>query len=164
MNIDKWLSFEDTNKGMEVIKQKDLDYYTDVFSPWQTKQKLKLWREVEWSAWWVKVLYFSFWAWTPLWVYNFTWFWFKPSSYIVQAWYASTASAITMSYASYINWAVQGFLAYGGTYAQMTTRMLAIYNWSSNTRANHSDLLDDWIALDFIENSESVKFTITAYK
>ena len=52
MNIDKWLSFEDTNKGMEVIKQKDLDYYTDVFSPWQTKQKLKLWREVEWSAWW----------------------------------------------------------------------------------------------------------------
>lgn len=50
MNIkkDEWLGFEDTNKGLEVLKEKPLDYYSDVFSPWQTKQKLKIWREVEW--------------------------------------------------------------------------------------------------------------------
>lgn len=161
---DEWMWFDTENKWTMKIEEEKNNYYSDIYSPGQTKGRLKLGREVEWSTWWVKVLYFSYPAWSSLWVTNFTWFWFKPSSYIVQAWYASTWSALAMSYASYINWWVQWYLTYSWTYAQMTSRMLAVYDWANNTRANHSALLSDWIALDFINNSVDVKFTITAYE
>jgi len=165
MNIDKWLSFEDTNKGMEVIKQKDLDYYTDVFSPWQTKQKLKLWREVEWSAWWVKVLWYTYGSWVLSWDVDFTWFGFTPSSYIVQAWLNDTDDTLIMSYWTYIDWTVRAFVTYAVTYSWATTRMINIIDWYGQmTRATHNALINDWIRLNFTENQNSVKFTITAYK
>lgn len=72
---DEWLSFEDTNKGLEVLKEKPLDYYSDVFSPWQTKQKLKIWREVEWSVWQFKLGSFTITATGNI---SITWVWFKP--------------------------------------------------------------------------------------
>lgn len=52
MKIDNWLTFEDTNKGLDVVKQEDLNYYTDIYEPWQTKGKLRIGREVEWNVWW----------------------------------------------------------------------------------------------------------------
>ena len=74
---DEWLTFEDTNKGLEVLKEKPLDYYSDVFSPWQTKQKLRIWREVEASLWWWQ---FKIWNFTITTTGNIsiTWVWFKP--------------------------------------------------------------------------------------
>lgn len=30
-------------------------YYSDVFSPWETKEQLELWKEVKWSSGWLKV-------------------------------------------------------------------------------------------------------------
>ena len=106
MNIkkDEWLGFEDTNKGLEVLKQKPLDYYSDVFSPWQTKQKLKIWREVEWNiSGWAKCYTNSFtrlaseWTgiWTITWIVDSEWKPFIPKIVQIYAWRNTSSTNIS---------------------------------------------------------------------
>ena len=167
MTIDKWLTFDDTNKWLDIVKEKELNYYTDTFEPWQTKQKLKIGREVEWDTWWVKTLYFTFTAWTTLWVQSYTGFWFTPTGYVIDAWLLDTNTAPCISKWTRINWVNGGFTSYPSTYANISTRAIAIYNssaWTNKTRANFSQFLSDGIELDFTDNALNIGFTITAFK
>lgn len=166
MKINEWIWIDIRNDWVSHIKQDSLNYYTDTFEPWQTKQRLKIWREVEWSDWNSKTLYFTFTAWTALWVQSYTGFWFTPTWYIIKAWLLDTASGFCAS-ECFRFWTTQwGWLSYTWTYSNTTTRVLAVYNsaWTLNTRANHSAFLSDWISLDFINNSNNVWLLITAFK
>lgn len=113
-----------------------------------------------------KTLYFTFSAWTALWVQSYTGFWFTPSAYIIDAWLLDTASWPCISKWTRFNGAIWGFLTYPWTYSNITTRAIAVYNsaWSVNTRANFSQFLTDWIELNFVNNSNNIAFTITAFK
>ena len=166
---DEWLSFEDTNKGMEVIKQKDLDYYSDVFSPWQTKQKLKLWREVEWSAWWVKFLIFNRLASVWTWIQSFTWFWFTPTCYTIQA----TRTNITTSWnPCFSDWAYDGttqmYRQVADWYSRaLTWKVIRVFYTNQGgwvTSAIHSSFDSDGISLNFDFSAEDCYLVITAYK
>jgi len=139
------------------IKGKDI--------PWINQPMLELWVNVNWSAWWVKVLWYTYGSWVLSWNVDFTWFGFTPSSYIVQAWLNDTDDTLIMSYWTYIDWTVRAFVTYAATYSWATTRIINIIDWYGQmTRATHNALINDWIRLNFTENQNSVKFTITAYK
>ena len=133
--------------------------------PWINQPMLELWVNVNWSAWWVKVLWYTYSSWVLSWNVDFTWFGFTPSSYIVQAWLNDTDDTLIMSYWTYIDWTVRAFVTYAATYSWATTRIINIIDWYGQmTRATHNALINDWIRLNFTENQNSVKFTITAYK
>ena len=80
MSIDNIVGYWIPNEWAVDIKlEKPSKYYTDVYNPWQTKGRLKIWREVEWtisSAGWTPVIGgFSI---NSLWNVSVT-LWFKPS-------------------------------------------------------------------------------------
>lgn len=168
---DEWLTFEDTNKGLEVLKEKPLDYYSDVFSPWQTKQKLKIWREVEWNVWWwqVKTLIFNRLASVWTWVQSFTGFWFTPTSYTIQA----TRTDITTTwYPCFSDWAydwtTEIIRQVADWYSRIVTnniiRLFYTNQWWWKTSAIHSSFDSDGISLNFDFSAEDCYLVITAYK
>lgn len=84
-NTGIWL--ENTNKGIQETKIDKIDYYTNEYLPWQTKQRYKPWREVEifkietWSQliviWtndvivWFKPRFIQ--LFTQYWIYTISW-------------------------------------------------------------------------------------------
>jgi len=124
-----------------------------------------------WGLWWgSKAIYFSRAASAWTWTENFTWFWFTPTSYVIQAWlWSATFIPTGTSYSSYI-WGTTAWMyikddTWVSKVANLSTRVIATYNsaWS-NTRANHSAFISDWITLDFISDTLAANFIITAYK
>ena len=66
IKVDNWLTFDNKNIWVNEIKEDWLNYYTDIYSPWQTKQKLVIWREVKKDSN----------LWTPyVWYFTSTWTW-----------------------------------------------------------------------------------------
>ena len=148
---DEWLTFEDTNKGLEVLKEKPLDYYSDVFSPWQTKQKLKIWREVEWSVWQFKLGSFTITATGNI---SVTWVWFKPKmvrfdvcDQLTSAW--TWVITTTNQYA--INFAL---------WAQITSQCIYYWSWVK-ARAVYVSMDNDWFTINctYFANNTYVNYT-----
>lgn len=50
MKINEWIWLDVKNDWVDIVKQSPLDYYTDIYNPWQTKERLRVWIEVEWST------------------------------------------------------------------------------------------------------------------
>jgi len=75
MSINEWIWFDNKNQWLNETKQEDLNYYTDMYEAGQTKQKLKIWREVEWSVGQFYIWNFII---TTTWVKTVSWVWFKP--------------------------------------------------------------------------------------
>ncbi len=174
MKIDTWLTFDDSNIGLNWITEKKLDYYTDIYNPGQIKQKLKIWREVEWGGWNTKTLIFdrlaSVWTWNQ----DFTWFWFTPTSYSIK---------ITYKWNSWANWPMfwwgwrdETWLNYA-TWIQWTTTSTnwpstvswtyvarIISNSSSNrTSMYHNAFLSDWVQLNVNFSDLDVILEITCF-
>lgn len=51
MKVNEWLWFNIKNEWVNEIEQKPIDYYSDIYNPWQTKERLRVWIEVEWTIW-----------------------------------------------------------------------------------------------------------------
>lgn len=158
---------------MTKIKEYKPDYLEDIKIttdiPWLWPEKLDSNVSIRGNSWWgwVKMLSFTKTAGSGIWIENFTWFWFTPTSYVIQAWSTNWTEAWT-SYSSYINWNILWHYlqdVWGTTKVfDLWTRMVCVYdNAWTNTRANPSSFTSDWIKLDFISDWLSVKFTITAY-
>lgn len=154
---DEWLTFEDTNKGLEVLKEKPLDYYSDVFSPWQTKQKLKIWREVEWNVWWWQ---FKLWSFTISATGNITitWVWFKPK--LIQFSYSATTWKWEWEMTS------TEMRAYDPkTLGTLTINCIYIRDSASNViaRATYVSMDNDWFTINCSFTSASLVVYYTAF-
>jgi len=107
-------------------------------------------------------------GWT--WVVDFTWFWFTPSSYVINAWLWNNATVdCWTSLSTYIDWTTFWQYIQDSSWSSQVqdlgSRMIAIYNTSwSKTRADHSKFITDWIELNFVDSDLDVKFIVTAYK
>lgn len=139
---DEWLTFEDTNKGLEVLKEKPLDYYSDVFSPWQTKQKLKIWREVEWNVWWWQIIY----CFATLSTDETTTSWTSKTLTLNtfdtnDSWMSVTNSRITITQAGL--YSVSGAVTYASN-ATGTREILIRKNWTTNTNMHYQASQSAW--------------------
>lgn len=135
-------------------------------TPWLTQPRYKMWFQVEGSAGTSKTLYFTKTARAGTWVVNYTWFWFIPTWYIIQAWYKWSLAWTSTSYCTNMWWVVWGFYQYPWFQNENTTRAIIIWNaWATiTTRANFSAFISDWIALNYVDSGNDVRFTITAFK
>ena len=177
MKIDEWLWFDNQNKWVIEIKQEPLNYYTDMYEAWQTKQQLEIWREVKWNVWWwSKTLTFTRLASVGTWVQNFTWFWFTPTDYLIKAWRYWDVTSTWYTFLCMSEW------QYSAPYRQRirpnwvfnielwipTTAMVSVsytnIPWWWLTSATHSSFLSDWIALNFTSSAEDIIIQITAIK
>ena len=52
IKVDNWLTFDNKNEWFNEIKENELNYYTDMYNAWQTKQQLVIWREVKGNLSW----------------------------------------------------------------------------------------------------------------
>ena len=61
-----------------VINEKIEPYYTDIYSPWETKEQLRIWKEVTWTiGTQTKIIIVQN---STLWSISYTWLWFKPTT------------------------------------------------------------------------------------
>lgn len=135
--------------------------------PWVNQPMYKPWLQVEWTTGkrvWMIRSWFS--AGSPITTYDFTWFWFTPSSYTIEAWYDDQSTAPCVSYSSYVNWAVRWWLSYPWVYTWlMSNRMIAVYtSWTTRTLAYHSAFLSDWVRLNLTVSWVNVYFILTAFE
>jgi len=144
-------TFDNTNKWFDTTKQEDLNYYTDIFSPWQTKQKLKIWREVEWNSWWwnTNIWYFTF---ATTWNITITWVWFKPKlvrfTFADQiGWMWSWAMTSSYQFAYDIN-----------SKSQIQTQCIYIRNssWTAIWRAVFVSMDNDWFTINITLASTTI--------
>ena len=174
MKVNNWIWFDTKNEWVSEIKQDDLNYYTDMYSAWQTKQQLVIWREVKGNlSWWSQSLTFTHLASQGIWNQSFTWFWFKPTNYTITAWRSWDVSltwttlqcmSITQYWNGWVrirpNWNSQIEIA-------NTSLMIAVdysNRWWLTTRATHSSFDNDWLTLNFSTSWEDTLFIITAFK
>lgn len=170
MKIDEWLSFKDTNKWLDIVSEKELNYYTDIFEPWQTKQKLRIGREVEWIVWWwkAKTLIFERPASVWTWLQSFTWFWFKPTHYTIQTtrtWITTTWYPCFSDWC--FDWTTEIIRQVADWYSRILTntiiRLFYTNQWWWKTSATHSSLDSDWITLNFDFSDEDCYLVITCF-
>jgi len=162
---DKWLTFDDTNKGWMEIKRDDLNYWTDTYKPWQVKQRLKIGREVELTAWgWVKTLTFSKLASWWLETVQYTGFGFIPREVLIKAVPTAVTTPAAFSDVSILeNWTPAWFRIGDGDSNDISTRAIAVYNSGNITRANFDDFIAGWIELTYINSDIDIKIIMTAY-
>jgi hypothetical protein len=144
MKIDNWLTFEDTNKGFQNIETEPLNYYSDVFTPWQTKQRLKIWREVEWnvSGWWkVKTWYSSL----SIWSNSITWVWFTPKAIQVVV---QSSNKVAWGYADNVWWTL--------------TQRCIYFDWANYSNQNTRLFRFDWTNVWLLNSIDSDWFTVTS--
>ena len=166
---DEWMWFDTENKWTMKIEDEKNNYYSDIYSPGQTKQRLKIGREVEWSTWWSKMLIFSRLASTWTWSQSFTWFWFKPTSYSILA----VRQGITLTNAPcysdwWYDWINQWYMQIADWYSRAddTTAVLRVFytnQWWWQTKASHTSFDIDGITLNFTSSQEDIKLFITCY-
>lgn len=151
---DKWSVFEN-----EVLEIPDYSY-------WASQEPLNASYQIRNIKWWSKTLYFTKLASAWTWIVNYTWFWFTPTAYIIQAWYKWALSWTSTSYCTNFWWVIWWFYQYPWYQNENTLRAIVIWNaWATiTTRANFSSFIPDWIALDFVDSGNDVVFTITAFK
>lgn len=144
-------------------------YYTDVFSPWETKQQLELWKEVKnIDTWW------KFYCWNSsnknwhIWTQIISWIWFKPKMVSITAVYA-TSSWWSISYwQSNIN--LNQFSIYSmsnpNAWATSYTSWNIIncdWQYSWNWSAILTSLDNDWFTLNWISIVFDVTFMYQCY-
>ena len=158
IKVDNWLTFDNKNEWFNEIKENELNYYTDIYSPWQTKQRLKIWREVEGNTnlWTPYVWYFTS-TWT--WLLSVT-TWFKPS--LVTFTYNNVAQNWIW------NWAMTSSSQFAFDYNSKTsisTQCIYCRNsgWTAISRAVFLSMDTDWFTIDFILATENVQVWFIAY-
>lgn len=153
LKVDKGLWFDYKNAGLETSKSSELDYYTDVFSPWQTKQKLKIGREVEWDVWgkvYSNLFYSAAWNTSE----TITWVWFKPKMIQFNVLYdGGTMSARSTGIYNdelWINKCI--FVRDGGAGSYTGTYSIVLRNSTSSVVSNGkvNSVDDDWFTLSFV--------------
>ena len=123
-------------------------------------------KDLVWAWGKSKTLYFTFNSWTTLWIKDYIWFWFQPSAYIIQAWLKWSIAWTSMSYYTYFDWTIWWYYQYPNFQNENTLRAINVNTASAAlvTKANFSSFLSDWIALDYVNNDNTIWFTITAFK
>lgn len=138
-----------------VIDESTPSYYSDVYSPWETKEQLRIWFEVEWSVWnsevyvlqqnittttsikinkkitnWVKITAYVNWNWNG----------FTQSIYNKSTWYATWISiAYTWAYVPWV------------TDLNDNTQVLRLFQFDSSNviRARIENITWSWFDLNF---------------
>lgn len=156
MTVDNWLTFDDSNKWVIVIKQEDLNYYTDTFEPWQTKQKLKLGVEVEWSVGW-KYYWNIITDTTVNWNIAVTWVWFTPKLIKFTAGYSDD----TLSWFSvwhYVNWRNDSLTSYENA-VDYSSNSRCFRLWWTNWLWKVASVNSDWFVLS-VKNPWWITYTV----
>jgi hypothetical protein len=134
--------------------------------------EIALRNNASWAS--VKVLYFTKTDNTTS-IDTYEWFWFTPTSYIIQAWLNINNDYWANSYGSYIWDATSMFYMrireaaevesdYNTWQYTNTSNLIQIYNDTTDgSYASHDSFTADWIKLDWGLADVDVKFTITAY-
>lgn len=135
--------------------------------------QLKPWIQVEeswdWTGWSsVKTLVFEKLASGGTWNVDYTWFWFNPTSYTIDAWWKNSTGQLTTFSKSFVDssWTESGYRTYTTSAYYLNNLSDAIYVWSSSTwrtRADHDEFIEDWIRLDYALSDLDIKMIITAY-
>ena len=157
MKVNNWIWFDTKNEWVSEIKQDDLNYYTDMYSAWQTKQQLVIWREVKGNLSWNTYVWYFTSNWT--WIHTIT-IWFKPSLVTF------TYNNVTQNWMW--NWAMTSSSQFAFDYNSKTsisTQCIYCRNswWTAVSRAIFSSMNNDWFSIDFILATENVQVWFIAY-
>jgi hypothetical protein len=118
------------------------------------------------SSWWVKILTFqrlaSVWTWTQ----SFTWFWFTPTAFHVEAWFNWTATwDAAFKSGGYYDWT--DVIAWNDsdlTSWRSFSNLIKVNISPSNfTEAQFSSFLSDWVELSFSASDDNILIAITCY-
>ena len=141
IKVDNWLTFDNKNEWFNEIKESELNYYTDVYSPWQTKQRLKIWREVEGGTnlWTPYVGSFTI---TATWNISITWIWFTPSYVRFDLVHNNGFGSWNMTKNNQNSISLYAWAS--------NTRCIDIYNnlWIIQTRAVYVSMDPDWFTIN----------------
>ena len=157
MKIDNWIWFDNKNEWWLVVEQKELNYYTDMYEAWQTKQPVVIGREVKWSAWWWLVKTWWLFDINTNWDINITWVWFTPKLIKFSAIYSDWASS-AMSVWHYCNWVNNSVSSYeDATDYSQNSRCFRLWwtNWLWKVTAVNSD----WFVLK-VHNPWWITYTV----
>lgn len=123
-------------------------YFTDVFSPWETKEQLEVWREVKGdikitknSA--VKNITQS--AFTTV---SYTGLWFTPKLLQANAYAASGANG-SFSYWTYFNWITNAFNWYAWGTASIGWNIASVQSPTAFISASVVSLDSDWFTIQY---------------
>lgn len=122
----------------QIIQESTNPYYTDIFSPWETKEQLRIWKEVKdykpnnkycLSTWWTTTL--SYWWSAVIWITTYTW-----NDTWMQTWSNRITITQTWVYTIFAWW----YWNSSACWEDMQTRLVS--NWSTilawEKRANDS--------------------------
>lgn len=171
--IDKYKS-DKLSEVDNVIDEQIEPYYTDVYNPWQIKEQLRIWEEVENTATGgIKTIVFERLASAGTWETDITWFWFQPTNYRIEAYKKHPTGSWTVSDA-WSTWIIDSddniySLAHWwwSVYDYKATLIGRVYDWTDDTTIEHIGYVSDWITLDFDTYSWTqldLRIAITAYK
>jgi len=135
-------------------------YYTDMYKAWETKEQLRIWQEVAWSAWW-----WSFYVWnttiTATWSKAVTWVWFQPGlvTFAVADWSWSASftwvGAMTTTTQNALN----------NTNSGTSTADCIYYHNPVKTRAQYTSMDSDWFTINVsVHTSWTTLVNFIAYK
>lgn len=170
------------NKGFNIQEETKLDNYTDIYTPWQTKKRLRIWYEVEWNIWsggWISLWFHTIPRLTPTWNYNLidtTNINFVPRFIRIQAvmtsgrlnWYSDMSSSWTITWGT----RYEGYDLTDDAWIWYPSSTRIILVAASNTTttynlsANFVEFITGWIRINITENDaiDDIVCTITAYK
>ena len=142
-----------------IINESLPSYYSDVFTPWETKEQLELWKEVKGSAGWFKV---KCWQTTisTTGTLSITWVGFKPKFIRFQAvdWNRTWSNCDIDSFSWIHNWLRMWKIAWAIQF-DTTTRAAELYRDSGGTyvTVEFSSFDADWFTInsltcDWVQN------------
>lgn len=143
----------------EVIETPNYDYW---YSQNTLDYDVALRNKPSWGWANVKTLIFNRLStvWTG--VQSFTWFWFKPTNYTIQAWYNWLASNIEFSVWWY-DWTTEQCMYIDSGSSWTSNYSLRVKDWTNRTSALFSSFDTDWITLNFNFSDININLMITCF-
>ena len=133
-----------------IINESLPSYYSDIYSPWETKEQLELGKEVKWSAGWFKV---KCWQTTisTTGTLSITWLGFRPKFIRFQAvdWNRTWSNCDIDSFSWSHNWLRMWKIAWAIQF-DTTTRAAELYRDSGGTyvTVDFSSFDTDWFTIN----------------
>ena len=149
------------NKGFNIQDEIKLDNYTDIYAPWQTKKRLRIWYEVEWTVWWGGwVFQKTYQIASPSSTFDLTWCPFNPKSMNVR-WYLFSST----SWCDGMKTDSEEVVLWGdntNTSASLWSTIY-IYSWSVRIDATFNSWISWWVRLNAVTSTASNIFLIVTF-